>query len=326
LLVYNPSYNPTLKYGFVSNLLIGFSDEQTAELTAFKAKECVTVKEVEEFRKTLASTLLVKDQRVSWATSGKGTYNEDSMKYEFDGKYFLSEENSTIRNLLSSFDGRVSNPISYTEDDANGLEKTIWTVSNGYARGIEFESFYDTYLKNSEVGFTANFEDAFFVNGGNINKLEYSDTVNNAMKDLIYAFSTDPGSLTAYKGYMYSPYTSETTYVPEFAAAAKALVEAGEGAYTMVITDYGIHVMICTEQIAPINKIDDTKFIDYITEGKTTGLTPDEIAFIDNFKKVKQDTLVEDYVSQKANAFVSKYLEEDSSATTFYKDNYKDLV
>ncbi len=327
LLVYNPYEN----YGFVSNLLIGFSDEQAAELKSFQAKEGVKVSEVEEFRNTLAKSLVAKDQRISWATSGKGTYNQTDSKYEFDSKYFLSEENGTLRNALSSFIGSVSNPISSTEEDDNGLEQTIWTVSNGYSSSIKFENLYNDYLLDSEVGFTASFADAFFAsNGTGINKIaDYTTNkqkYDNAMKDLIYAFSTDPGSLTAYKGYMYSPFTSKTTYVPEFADAAKALINAGVGSYTMVVTDYGIHVMVCTEVINPTTaKIDQTKFINYI-KGLTTDLTAEEIAFIDNFKKVKQDTLVEDYVSQKANSFVSKYLEEDSTATTFYKDNYKDLV
>ncbi len=323
-------YNPYEGYGFVSNLLIGFSDEQSAELAAFKTKEGVTTSQVEEFRNQLATTLLAKDQRISWATSGKGNYNEQGNNYEFDGKYFLSDENGTLRNALSSFIGNVNNPISSTEEDADGLEETVWTVSNGYASGIGFADFYNTFLKDSEVGFTADITNAYFVKNGTVNSIADYETnkerYDNAMKDLIYAFSTDPGSLTAYKGYMYSPFTSATTYVPEFADAAKALISAGAGSYTMVVTDYGVHIMVCTEVIQPTTaKIDQTKFINHIN-GQTTDLSAEDIAFIDNFKKVKQDTLVEDYVAQKANSFVSKYLEEDSNATVFYKDNYKDLV
>ena len=147
------------------------------------------------------------------------------------------------------------------------------------------------------------------------------------MRDVIYAFSTDPGSITSKNGYLYSPFTSATQYVPEFAAAAKAIVDNGEGTYTLVVTDYGVHVMVCLDKISATTEMIGDDFIAYLN-GNANSLTEEQKEFIDNFKKNKQDSLISSYVSEKANTFVKKYLEEDSDsyATVFYKDNYKDLI
>lgn len=299
-------YNPYSGYGFVTNLLLGFSDEQSAQLAAYKTKLGVTKEEVEDFRDNLALSILVKDQRLSWATSGKMVKDENDNTV-FEDKYFLSEYGKAN---LNTFIGELENVTESTEEDANGIEKTNYFATNGYADGINIMDFLTDYFYNA-------FEDENdYIKGYSDNKEE----IDNVMKDFIYAFSTDKGSLSVYKGYMYSPITSKTTYVDEFAAAAKELVEVkGVGSYDIVVTDYGVHIMMCTEVVAPSSA--DPMTLTQFEEALKNG---DE--FVTNFKKVKQDTLVDSYVSEMANSFVKKYLEEDSKATTFYKDNYKDLV
>ena len=73
---------------------------------------------------------------------------------------------------------------------------------------------------------------------------EYEERVN----DLLFAFSTDAGSLNTYKGYLIKPVpdAGETeTYVQEFADAARELMkdEYGAGSYIVVGTDYGYHIL-----------------------------------------------------------------------------------
>ena len=313
-------YNPYDGYGFVSNLLLGFSEEQSAQLTAFKAKSGVTKKEVEDFRSALAQSILVKDQRLSWATTGKMVADGDNKVFE--DKYFLSD--GFIKDKINGYIGELIGVTESTEEDENGIEKTNYFATNGYANGINVLEFTQNYLDNNngEVLFGADSNSDMIMDDYATKKESY----DNVMKDLIYAFSTDPGSLSAYKGYMYSPYTSATTYVKEFADAAKELIEKGAGSYTLVITDFGIHVMVCTEVIEKTQGlIDFNEFSTALNKEDGATLTAND-KFVKNFKKIKQDTLVEEYVSEMANSFVKKYLEEDSKATTFYKDNYKDLV
>jgi len=316
-------YHPYNGYGYVSNLLLGFNDAQTAELTLYKGQKGISAENVVKFRDNLAKTIIVKDQRVSWATSGLGVYESD--KYTFDSKYLLTE-NATLKDKISSFIGKVENAYSHTEEDENGIEKTEWFVSNGVASSIGYNSFYNDYLVAC-LGFNSDINAVTFNTKTNTGFDTLTNYDDNSMRDLIYAFSTDPGSVTSKNGYLYSPFTSATQYVSEFAAAAKAIVEAGEGAYTLVVTDYGVHVMVCLDKISATTQMIGTEFIDYL-DGKANTLTEEQKEFIDNFKKNKQDSLISSYVSEKANTFVKKYLEEDSEsyATTFYKDNYKDLI
>lgn len=51
-------YHPNTNYFFVKHILLPFSDEQTAELTAFKARLNVTKTEIEEFRARLADAIV----------------------------------------------------------------------------------------------------------------------------------------------------------------------------------------------------------------------------------------------------------------------------
>jgi len=317
-------YHPFDGYGYVSNLLLGFSTEQTAELTSFKAQEGIKVQDTNDFRNKLVNALLVKDQRISWATEGYGMYDND--KYTFDDKYLLTS-NTTLKDLLGSFIGKVENPTSSTEDDENGLEKTTWKVTNGIATAISYKDFYDTYLSGC-LGFASDIASVTFNPSNDSGVATLTNYDDDSMRDLIYAFSTDPGSLSSKNGYIYSPITSATTYVPEFAAAAKAIVKAGEGAYTLVVTDYGVHVMVCLDKIAPSTEMIGDDFINYLS-GKANNLTQEQKDFIDNFKKVKQDSLVSSYVSEKANSFVKQYLDKEDKknyAAVLEEDNYSDLI
>ena len=317
-------FHPFDGYGYVSNLLLGFSEEQTKELTLYKDRKGITKDKVTAFRNSLVNSLVVKDQRVSWATEGYGIYNKENGKYTFDDKYFLSDNGS-----LKDFIGYVENPIDVTEEDENGIEKNAWKVSNAVAESIPYLNFYDLYLKTG-MGFDSNIANVTYNPETKTGFGTLTDYNDDAMRDLIYAFSTDQGSLKSKQGYLYSPKTSSTTYVPEFASAAKTIVANGENSYTLVVTDYGVHVMVCLDKISKTEQM--IKEADFLACLDTNAvLTPEQEEikeFVLNFKKAKQDSLVSSYVSEKANTFVSKYLEEgsDTYATTFYKDNYKNLI
>ncbi|MBE5747313.1 MAG: hypothetical protein E7352_03960 [Clostridiales bacterium] len=66
----------------------------------------------------------------------------------------------------------------------------------------------------------------------------------SAVNEILFAYSTDPGSLNSYMGYVVSPYGNG--YVPEFEAAAQWAVEKGVGSWAVVPTDYGWHIIYCS--------------------------------------------------------------------------------
>lgn len=70
---------------------------------------------------------------------------------------------------------------------------------------------------------------------------------DRAFSKLIYKYSTDTGSIELRYGYK-EVIEGTSTYVPEFAAAAKELYENGKiGAISgQVVTDYGVHILMLT--------------------------------------------------------------------------------
>ena len=291
-------YNPLDNYGYVSNLLIGFSDQQSTALKNYKAKAGVTAQEVKNFRANLAGSIVAKDQRAYWVVNSYGSY--DGTSFVFDSKY-LKSENSLVGKYL----GTVNNPVSTTKKDSDGVEETTWTCDSVYANSIKFENFVNDYLK--AIGMTS----LSFFGSGTISTLDYNDEFKNNFEDLLYAFSTDPGCLGKLYGYLYSPNGNQ--YVEEFNDCAKALVENGVGSYSMVVTDYGIHVMVCTKKVE--------KNVEKILKADFTSWDKYE-----DFKKSKIDSLVSNQVQKELNNFISNYLEDDSTAVKYFKNNYSDLI
>lgn len=292
-------YNPYENYGYVSNLLIGFSSWQETALKAYKAKKGITTAEVEAFRSELAERVVAKDQRAYWVVNGYGAY--DGTDFVFDDKYLLSE-NSVVKKYL----GTVSNPVSTTEKNSDDVEETKWTCDSATPNSIDFSVFAETYLKPLGL-----IDTTFFVNGATVNTLDYSEDFKNAFEDLLYAFSTDPGCLGKLYGYLYSPKNNQ--YVTEFNNCAKALVENGVGSYGLVVTDYGIHIMVCTKvverNVDKIAKADFGAWADY-----------------EAFKDSKIESLVSNQVQKELNNFISNYLGDDTTAVKYYKKNYSDLI
>ena len=137
----------------------------------------------------------------------------------------------------------------------------------------------------------------------------------NTLKALCFAFSTDPGILSKTYGYLYSPYTSAKTYVSEFAAAAKAVVGKGVGAYTIVGTDYGYHIIVCTKVINNESVYGTFEAFKADVDKKGT------LAY--KYREIKYSS----YSSQEINKYVSKKVNDSlEKAVTYNEKNYEDLV
>ncbi|MBR3863529.1 MAG: hypothetical protein IKJ19_00210 [Clostridia bacterium] len=290
--------NPYEDYGYVLNLLIGFSEEQTAALNA---------KEVS--RNDLLKELVAKDQRITWAQSSYGDFANNVFTF---GEDYIVSENS--KDLLGEYIGTLLGAKESTIEDENGVEKPAYSFENIMPKSIGIEEFVSTYL-NTFIGTAIDLKTN--VLSGKLT--DWNDAKRDMFEDLLYAFSTDPGSLGTYMGYVYSPKTSSTTYVKEFADAAARVVSAGVGAYELVATDYGYHLILCTKVI----------------EKETSRLYADVNAFMAdveiegtlayNYKKAKSDAIVSAKISEKADLLVNQLKEKEGVVTKFPK-TYEDLI
>lgn len=305
-------------YGYVSNLLIGFTTEQTAEYDAYAARKDVTNEQIKQFRNELLKELLAKDQRETWVYSSYGQYDEQNGKFTFEDKYLVSEKDSAAYNKLNVYNGTVAGATSKTSENSDKVEETKWSFENVFPNSMTFDKFLTDYV-NPLTGiekkiYDANNEAATVAKIG-----AYDKTVRSAFDDLVYAYSTDTGILGKYYGYTYSPYTSAKTYVEEFAAAAKKVVSEGEGSYTIVGTKFGYHIILCTAVVGadPYDVNNDAGKAVFLNDLKTE----ETLAY--KYRKVKLDLVTDDEIEKLANNMISTYLENN---VTYYENTYGDLI
>ena len=304
------------KYGYVANLLIGFTDEQTELLKEYSSKAGVSEADVAAYRAQLLNYVVAKDQRATWAQSGYGEYDETTGEYTFEAKYFKS--NAEDITALTKYIGKISGAKSVTEKNSDEVEETTWKFESVSASSMSFDKFVTDYLS------LAGMEKSIFVKDDAntiktaANYATDSEKIRNAFDDLIYAFGTDSGALGKYYGYVYSPETSATKYVAEFAAASKAVVEKGEGSYTIVATDYGYHIILCTKVVGaePYTANDETAFLNDIS-------SKNESSVAYKYYESKFDSLCSNEVSKIANKLINEYKENN---VTKYKNAYSDLI
>jgi hypothetical protein len=263
-------YNPFTGYSYVYNLLLGADNVQAEKIAKIKADyedvtNAMTEADYRAQRNAVLNDTYVKDLRSSWITAGydfdfetKKFLNDyalasDTLPFDgnvtwtnktVDGKTYVSErltdENGTY------FKYKVSGETVY--DDTYAPKYTAKANTKTFA---EFVTAMDTYLYGSAKTGT---NDA--INGIPVYKLvdssvdveEWDEKIN----ELLFAYSTDPGSLNTYKGYAVSPETENgtETYVDEFAAAARALMNCGKTSYVIVGTDYGYHVIFFSKVVS----------------------------------------------------------------------------
>lgn len=300
--------NPFSGYGFVSNLLIGFTDQQKDLLNSFEGTDAEKL----AYREKLLTQLYAKDQRDTWVNSSYGTYSETD-GFVFDTKYFVSDAESAAYQKLSKYNGIIENATSSDEKNDSDVVETKWSFKNVSANAISFKSFLTDYVTP-----LTGINEVYFGSESATGKLDnYSgndDERRKAFDDLLYAYSTDTGCLGKYYGYLYSPVTD--TYVEEFAAAAKVLVNKGVGSYTIVATEYGYHIMLCTYVVDnDVYTADDRDKFNADLNGENTVAAA--------YKKVKTNAVTSDEISKIVNEKLNGYIENN---VTKYEKTYSDLI
>ncbi|MBE5749277.1 MAG: hypothetical protein E7346_00235 [Clostridiales bacterium] len=334
-------YAPTGTYGFVYNLLLGASEDQTKELTDWKEdKKNYTNADLATARREILASTVVKDQRSSWILSG----------YDFDGKQFTGDYAVAGENSLQ-FYGKVN--LLNEDEKENDDYKAEYNVSETTELSLdkfieEMEKYVYGEVKTDKETYEANptYNDASVYRSFSSSEpiTNYKEKIN----ELLFAFSTDPGSLNTYKGYLISPEpdgANAETYMQEFADYGRKVVngEVGTNGYIMVATDYGYHVMFYSEKyVAGFEYADletylnkecaDLKgeFADWAAVLKDMQDNWDGYENTDNYLYTLYSSLVStkisDIINKDYNDMINEYVYGGNSAVVKYEDRYADLL
>ncbi len=318
-------YNPQAGYGYVANLLIGFNSKQTELLGKKEEEKNVTADQIKAYRQELLKGLTVKDLRESWVYNGYGTYDENSKTYTFEDKYVRTD-------ALKTFNGSIFGAKQYTYENDDGDKEIGYSYDEIIATKTSFKDFYSSVMANTNLlGFNPNYVDSNgllnidynnlstigAINADPVGSKKISDTHKEIFTDLIYAYSTDGGSLSENFGYVYSPITSATKYVKEFAEASQKVVEKGAGYYTIVATEFGYHIILCTYSLGVTGEDPMTKqqFIDELNSNE-------ENTFAKLFRQNKLDLIVSAEVETLSSSFITTNLKK----VVYYENTYKNLI
>ena len=238
-------YNPYDGYGYVYNLLIGADTVQKAEISALSST--LSNEEKSDARKSILSKTTVTDLRSSWITANyDSTFSEGVVTFINDYSYNKGADKLSFQGVV---DWNNYVPIADREDD---YESDAYVKSLKCFSLNEFVDFMEDFVYGSaQAGesLTGLSNDYYKIVDNNSTVANYDQKV----KDLLFAFSTDTGSLSkTYKGYLVKPYVDSgesETYVAEFQMAAKKVLELGKSSYTMVATDYGYHIIFYSEKV-----------------------------------------------------------------------------
>lgn len=325
-------YTPYTGYVYVYNLLLGASDEQTALIEKLD-KEKLGDSAYADARNNILASTTVKDLRATWLYSG---YDFDATSKKFTGDYTFTSAESSL-----PFQGEIEVLKEKTE-----TEKAEYKVKSTIEYSLaDFINFMDGYIYGETK---ANSVNTTSLNGDkNVFKLvkeqnkvaEYDEKIN----ELLFAFSTDPGSLNTYKGYLVSPKPDiggSETYVEEFAKAGRTYVtdNLGGSSYIVMATDFGYHVMFFSEIIsANINYATLDAYLDSLGVDKGTATWAQ---YLETIKANWSDYENEDFylynlltlyadadnvLSNKRVELFNKYA-YDQTKVVKYTERYSDLI
>lgn len=324
-------------YGYVYNLLLGASDAIKEELNEVKTrKDDNTEKSEAELwteKKAILDKITVKDLRSTWILSG----------YDFDGEKFTGD-------YTFAKDAVNSLPFKGTVD---GYEKkdgdegyTVKSVAATEYSLADFFAMMETYVYGgvqTDAKDPADGAEIYKVVKSNAAIVEYDAKIN----ELLFAFSTDSGSLNTYKGYVIKPEveTGSEEYVETFGAAGRRLVEMGKqgdkSSYIAVASTFGYHVMFFSEVFTPDYTVaaDLVSYLNYLTgESKTEAeWKADFDKMVDEWEDYKDtksymyllmneisSTDVSNRLSEKEKAVYNDALYVSKCVTT-YESRYLDL-
>lgn len=202
------------QYGFVRHILFKFNDVQTMKLNEIKAQD-LSDKAKEDARNELAQKITVKDLREE---------NEETGFTPTGDKW-----------------GSVAEFMGFFNTAFGGTDTT---EKNTYGDTIYKATSIPNYISTSEIP-------------SENPRTETTDIalIKDKFIDYEYAYSDDTASLGSSTNMLLNqftdPFLSNQKYVTEFSEASRNVINTGIGTYTTVVTDYGIHLILCADLIKP---------------------------------------------------------------------------
>lgn len=202
------------QYGFVRHILFKFNDVQTMKLNEIKAQD-LSDKAKEDARNELAQKITVKDLREE---------NEETGFTPTGDKW-----------------GSVAEFMGFFNTAFGGTDTT---EKNTYGDTIYKATAVPNYISTSEIP-----------DENPRTETEDIALIKDKFIDYEYAYSDDTASLGSSTNMLLNqftdPFLSNQKYVTEFSEASRNVINTGIGTYTTVVTDYGIHLILCADLIKP---------------------------------------------------------------------------
>lgn len=311
-------YNSGIGYGYVSHLVVEYTEAQKALITEKKAEKDITKTEIADYVKTLAGGIVAKDLRDSWVKAGYGNYDAESGEFVFSDKYVYNTSDKEWN--LAKFNGTVGGVTTYEEETNDGTVVKL-RFENVTANELGYKDFVG--IVEGALGVAPVLDEAVVIPDFAAKKYDERKEIINRFEDIKFAFSTDTGNFNKYLGYVYSPLTSKNQYVPEFVDACAKALEKGEGGVVMFMSEsYGLHILICTAKEGNYGYYDTLEAFKSDMEIKGT------VAY--NFKKANASLIESNYVSKEADRFIKEYTNKNKDGKydyiTYNEKAYKDLV
>lgn len=301
-------YNPAVGYGYVYNLLVPFSDYEAKILsfqtTRYQAGE-ITKADYEAIRAALLQGIVAKDLRETWITAGYDfdfetkTFGKDYCKTEgipFGGTVYNEESGERVEiTTKPGKQDKVKYCFDIDEVPMSDFMVKVNTLMNATAKDVAGTNYYAA---------------------GQV-ELANLETAKAVFMDLMFAYSSDTGNLNSFKGYVSAPKPSDNateSFVAEFADAARDVVSQGAGNYVVVGTDYGWHIVYCTEAISA-GTAEELVEADMDVFG----------TFTYRFKTAIMDSVHDNILNEKQNEVFNQYRDNASMVKT-YKNAYADLI
>ena len=200
-----------------------------------------------EKREEILYKTTAKDLRSTWITAG---YDFDYATKKFTGDYtFTTAENSFPFQGDVKWLNEADKPAEGEEDEDYEEEYEI-TYNPEYDLAA-FVKIIDDYLYGTD-NVAAEADPGVYYRKATPKTQDYVE-FDEKMSELLFAFSTDDGSLNTYKGYVVKPpvdVDGTETYVKEFADAAREVLTMADGGYIVVGTDYGYHFIFKSQTIS----------------------------------------------------------------------------
>ena len=332
-------------FGFVYNILLPFSTEQT-EAYERAENRGLTTDEFYNTRKSILKNVRGKDQRAGWINEHEdesyATQDETTKEWHFfkdilEGKSEFEELEHYLGVL--PFNGTatlVEEKYEYTyeyvtvDDVVEDFLKTVeantglsYTYTTKPEDGYKLDENNTKYVdENGDVDYSKFVYRKGKINIGTVNPYDYFVKTSDVYKmvsianEYMFAYSTDTGCLNTYMGYAVSPYT--TQFVKEFEYAAQHAVQDGVGAYYVVPTEFGWHIIITTFVFG-----DGEVYGDY-NHDDAVGDTMVEGSFSQIFYEYLKTDALTSYATDVQNRVINEYNNDD--CVTLFKNRYKDLL